>query len=191
MKFKKGRYRFVLILPSLGMVIKLPFIRLFKAAAAFKTCVMQWDSKWFTTLMSYGIDQEGIVGFRHLLVGGIVFNWREFIFSNITGNPFLQPTYFSLFGLINIQKLGAECLLEKDEFWCQLREITSHLADDDGHHFRKPENFCFDGKNLRIIDYGNKKTQLVVTECGAKIFESFDPSPDWKEKRAEAAQRAQ
>lgn len=42
--------------------------------------------------------------FSEFLFAGIMTNWNEYRFYRRTKNPFLMPSYFSLFGLFNIQR---------------------------------------------------------------------------------------
>lgn len=190
MKFKKGHYRFVFVFPSLGIAIKFPIIRLWCLVKniVYLTVRMRWESLWRE--MSSSIDFD--FGLKGLLFRGIVDNWREFLFFRKTRNIFLQPTYFSFFGLLNIQKTSEPCMLNYVDLWCQLYELTGGKVFDDSHHFENPDNFCFANGKLMILDYGSKGTHGVINEFGAKIFESFDPAFSWEEKKkALAAQKTE
>lgn len=55
----------------------------------------------------------------------------------------------------------------------------------DFHHFENPGNFSLEKGRLRIIDYGDPKTQKVVIEFGKIIMEGFDPGYKWEEKKRE------
>ena len=189
MIFKKGHHRFVFVFPSLGIAVKLPFIRLLCLVknVFYLSVRMKWRSLWIG--MSFPLECH--FAFRGFLFHGIVDNWREFMFFQRTRNVFLQPTYFSFFGLFNIQKTSEPCTLDYKDLWCQLYEITSGKVYVDGHHFKNPDNFCFANGKLRILDYGSKKIHGVIAEFGAKILESFDPTFDWeKKKRAMSAEKA-
>jgi hypothetical protein len=135
------------------------------------------------------IYQEAIVpsdctyGYKNWLFGGIMANWREFVFFHKTKHPFLLPTRFSFFGLFNIQTAGEPCLIKYVDLWCQLYELTDGKVFADSHHFENPNNFCFNGGVLRMLDYGSKRTHKVIADFGEKILKSFDPKYDWEEKK--------
>jgi len=126
------------------------------------------------------MDCTGIWSVKRFLCGGVRANWSEFLFCLRTRHPFCQPTYFSFLGLFNIQRYGQVCNLHWRTVAVQIEELTDGSSRDDGHHFDCPENFCFDGSKLRILDYGSKRTQRVITAFGVKILASFDP--DWVER---------
>lgn len=69
------------------------------------------------------------------LFKGFFDNWLEFYYYQKIKSPFLQPTYFSLFGLMNIQKTGTKPNISPDNFLYQLLEITNGEIIVDGHVF--------------------------------------------------------
>lgn len=190
MKFKKGRYRFVFVFPSLGIAIKLPFIRLIGIIGRIVSHMIHLRFRLIHREMIVSVYNSGISGYRSYLFGGIITNWEEFMFFRKTKNPFLLPTYFSFFGFFNIQKAGEPCKLKYVDLWCQLYELTNGRVWDSSHHFENPDNFCFDKGKIKIVDYGDGKTHRVIIEYGTKIQESFDPNFDWEEKKkARVAQK--
>ncbi len=114
---------------------------------------------------------------------GITNNWLEFYFYLKTKHLFLQPTFFSFFGICNIQLYGEPCCMEQGNFWEQLYGMTSCFPKDlgsalsrDGHHWEFQSNFCKAGEKLRIVDYGSKATQKLILEFGEKIYQNFSIS---------------
>lgn len=173
MRFKKGRHRFVFLFSSLGIVIKLPIVHFSETVNTLAKHVIRIELKEIYTEMSIPMNC-GIIGYRDLLFSGMMANWKEFLFFCKARNSFLQPTYFSFFGFINIQKMGKLCVIKTGDLWQQLDEITNKEARRDHHHFRNPSNFCLDKKGkLRILDYGSGQTREVITKYGQKIQESF------------------
>ncbi|OGZ85160.1 MAG: hypothetical protein A2599_02625 [Candidatus Staskawiczbacteria bacterium RIFOXYD1_FULL_39_28] len=181
MKSKKGYYRIVFIFPFLGFAIKFPKIHLLEAILQLFWVFFNCKWKTFCRILSSPVESE--LGTKSQVFGGIMVNWQEFLFFHNTKHPFLQPTYFSFFGLINIQKMGKPCHIDAGALWSQFYKLTNGGAWADPHHFKNPGNFCFDDGRLRIFDYGSKKTQGIITEYGITIFESFDPSYDWEKKK--------
>lgn len=192
MTFKKGSNRVVFVFPSLGIAIKFPFIHLFETIyTVIKHIIhLRFSHIWVEAFIS--ADNEVCWGYRRALFYGIIVNWREFLFFRRERSSFLLPTYFSFFGLFNVQKAGESCLISGMDLWLQFLEFTERGVLEAGHHFQNPENFCINNGELKILDYGDKNTQLVVTKYGKKIQESFDPAYSWKErKKALAAQKPQ
>ncbi|MEI7620121.1 MAG: hypothetical protein WCJ57_00950 [Candidatus Falkowbacteria bacterium] len=119
---------------------------------------------------------------QKFLFDGLMSNWHEFIFSiKNRKNTFTTPTYFSFFGLINIQKRGKEFEMSNDEFKIRLEKILEEegILDDcdywkDSHTMNNPKNFCQDedGK-LRVLDYGNIRMHNFLKEYGKLIQEKF------------------
>jgi len=178
MYFKKGRHRAVFIFPLLAIAIKIPMMRLFKTTKIVLRRLVHLDFKMMHRETTRSLDCGG---YKDMLFGGIVTNWREFVFFRKTKNPFLQPTHFSFFGIFNIQKMGEPCSIDSYDLIHQVCLITNYKVAvvDDCHHFSNSENFCLDDGKLKILDYGSRKTHEVIIEYGTKIFELFDPSIDY------------
>jgi hypothetical protein len=97
--------------------------------------------------------QYEILSLPYLLFGGIMANWNEYVFYKQTKNVFVMPTYFSLFGLVNIQKRGYEIV-----FW-QEKDVWMYICDNSlnqqqpfchSHSFNQVENFCLDNGNMTV-----------------------------------------
>ena len=183
MEFKRGRDRLVLVFPKRGVVIKIAVVRLLETMGVVIRRIWRLDFRGIYKDATRQMD-IGIEGYKDMLLGGILANWREFLFFLKTRNSFLQPTYFSLFGLINVQKMGDPCTMKWRDLWYQFCELTDDAVNDAHHHFAAPGNFCFDVGKLKIVDYGNKKTQKIIIEYGSKIVKSFDQKYDWEKARA-------
>ena len=85
-----------------------------------------------------------IFGLRYLLFGGIMANWNEYLFYKETNNLFVMPTYFSFFGLINIQKRGQDINFWKyDDIWRYIYQNSKNENQPfcDSHSFAGKENF--------------------------------------------------
>ena len=178
MKISKGKNRIVLILPSMGVVVKIAIISPIKSFRCLFRTIKSKNWKYLRRefMSPFG---RGIPKFKDYLLLGIIHNWLEFWFYVKTKNTFLQPTYFSLLGLFNIQKLGKVSKFSFVNLRCQLHELTKGKIWKHSHHFSNSDNFCFDGK-LRMFDYGDKRTQEVIQEYGSKIFKEFNPDFDWE-----------
>lgn len=178
MQVKKGENRLALIIG--GLTIKFPIIHLIISWRIF------WDELkhgYFHLLrkecFEYTIEHRGI---KRFLFKGIVDNWREFCFYRRFKLCFTQPTYFSLFGLINLQQTGPRCQIKEDDLWVQLTELTENKVFKDSHTFANPVNFCVCNGQLRILDYASSHVQKVIVEYGDRIVKEFDTNYS-REKR--------
>lgn len=172
MKIKKGSRRIVFIFPSLGFVIKIPKILLFRVLQHITIDIWGGHKKYLKKWFKYSVDTWG--GFKNLAYKGIHDNWHEYKFYSSNHNTFLQPTYFSLYGLLNIQKYGKQIKMNGQILLPYFMNLTENEAWKDNHHFFASKNFCFDGSNIKILDYGSKKTQKIISKWGEKIVKEFD-----------------
>lgn len=176
-----GETRRVVTLESFGIVIKLP--RVYVRGSIWSLCnsasslKFLWSNLWWSSEIHSSV--------RWFLFRGISHNWHEYRFWRKTRNPFLQPTYFSLLGLINIQKFGQICVLKDIDVWCQLQEITELGCHPDGHTFERAENFVMENDEIRIVDYGSPGAREIVTKHGDNISRLFDPTYSWEERKRE------
>lgn len=181
MEIYHGSNRIVLAFPLLGIAIKIARIKPKEA----------WRSFWYdlkgyfegryafsgvVKCLYYQIFEfqaEGADTIKRALFLGILDNIREFILFWKTRNPFLQPTWFSLFGLINIQTYGRPC----DASYGDLYDIMYHLSEraiaEDGHHFNKASNFTLHNGHLRILDYGGILIKDIIIRHGQKFWEEI------------------
>lgn len=179
MELKKGTSRWVILLPSIGIVIKLPIVNLIGAFSIIRACfkapklinklILLYDEIFvFPTEYDFSV--------RKCLFLGIKSNWLEFSFYLDDPNDFRLTTYFSLFGLITIQELGKEpCTMSDDALYSQLFVLTDGGIFADHHHFNNTKNFCIKKGKLKIFDYGSWQTHWVVKKFGNLIYEKFNP----------------
>lgn len=121
-----------------------------------------------------------IFSLRYLLFGGIMANWNEYLFYRETKNLFVMPTYFSLFGLINIQKRGQEITFwEYKDVWMYIchNSVNENQPFCNSHSFAEKENFCLDGDKLKMLDYGNRHVHNFLRLNGDKLFNNFIKPP--------------
>ncbi len=178
MQIKKGKDRIVVLLPSIGIVIKFPIIHIAGVFRLLRLYLRKRNRKHLRRNVrdefKYSIDSMG-GGIKGALLRGVVANWRELRFYQTTRHPFLQPTYFSLMGLLNVQRYGASCTQGGyRELWVQMLDLTEGGVWDDNHHFCNPDNFCLRDGKLRMVDYGCPKGYSVILQYGTKILEEFD-----------------
>ena len=149
MKIRKGGYRIAILFPTAKLTIKIPRIY-FKEAFKQRT----WKAR------------------AHYLFWGILLNWWEFVFYLKTRHSFLQPTFLSLFGLLNIQRYGDKIPQEMwQELFQSLWTATKKEIKQDLHHFGESENFCLDRKRgiIRMLDYGHPTTQAIIQKWGHRL----------------------
>jgi hypothetical protein len=89
-----------------------------------------------------------------------------------------NPPSFLFFGLFNIARYAVPCGKDKDyDLYQQMKIITGKIDPfrHDMHHFANPENFSIENGKIKILDYGNKETQTILTLWGEKIYNEFKP----------------
>ncbi len=121
-----------------------------------------------------------IFGLRRSLFGGIMANWNEYLFYRETKNSFVMPTYFSLFGLINIQKRGQEITFwSYTDVWMYICHNSANKNQPfcNSHSFAEKENFCLDGDKLKMLDYGSRHVHNFLRLNGNNLFNNFVKPP--------------
>ena len=172
MHLVKGKTRLVLVFPALGIVIKLPITEVKYALTVFASegknrrgHSLRIHCRWLP---------ECSYVFAGMIFKGVIANLRERIMYKRTHHPFLQPTIFSLFGFLNVQRYGVVCVSDCLSFWDQIRSITRQEAYTNPHQFSEPGNYCVDKGKLRIMDYGGRGSARIVLKYGRRIQEEFN-----------------
>lgn len=169
-----GSNRIILDLVKIGFVIKLPLAHGVLFYVTIKAFIDGTSIISFPEWVAYPMDNNGFWGLKRTLFKGIADNWREFRFSVASGHPFVQPTYFSLLGLVNVQRRGDPPKMESGEFLGQLQRLAGEECFySDPHHFKNVDNFCWDGSFLRMTDYGSSQTRLVILKRGMCVYNNF------------------
>jgi hypothetical protein len=144
----KGTYKYVFSFPKFGFVIKFPIIRVKECVSAYRRGFLHLGGiKYYHTFIWY-------------IFRGINENWNEFKFYRKHKSSWLLPTYFSLFGLINIQKYGPDCGIKTYSYFHRI--IKNDILEKDRHHFENNKNFSIIGDCLYFRDYGGRKTQKII-----------------------------
>jgi hypothetical protein len=154
------------------MVIKLA--RVYPRRAFANLFYKGLDWKRIQGELSFPIGSLGSV--RRLLLKGVVDNWREWRFWVNHKHPVCQPTYFSFFGIFNVQALSEPCTMKNANLWAHLFVLTGGAVFKDGHHFADNRNFGFCAGQIRMLDYASTGSQEVITQYGDTIVKRFDPS---------------
>lgn len=173
---KIGTLRIAVLIPLLNLVIKFPVIR-FKMLG--KQLGHHLKRKSWESFRQEMLDTPTnyLFGLRGCLLAGLNANWREYRFYKQTHNPFVWPTHFSFFGIINIQKIGKKCGYTTIEVWKTLYRIAGNDLFQDNHCFANSENFCVSSDDkLRLLDYSSEGSQKVVLQYGEQ-FSTLGGSP--------------
>lgn len=178
----KGRSRTVIAIPSLRVVIKCARIRKrpfegFYADMSFAYREMFPNPdpkvrKIFWEVVRASASRAFIEFFE-----GFASNWRERAYykrTNTLHRLFLQPTYFSLFGIFNIQKLGKPMdEARSDEMYRRFHAVAGEALIRDGHHWTFANNFHLASDGPKILDYGSVDTQRIIDEYGVDLYTRF------------------
>ena len=102
--------------------------------------------------------------------GGVADNWRERRYYKRCApvqRALLKPTYFSLFGFVNVQKRG---IPSRDADVCRpMRKVIGRGVALDGHHWDSPHNFDVSSGCLQVLDYGSLVTQRILDKHAAAL----------------------
>jgi hypothetical protein len=172
MQLKRGIDRIVILLPSIRIAVKFPIINAWKALRTALDAIR--CGGWGDLKMYWGYSASQMSGIKFWLFRGIVANLNERHAYHTNPNPFLQPTYFSLGGLVNLERYGDPYLGDHDALWSQLWKITEGHIAADCHHFDTAANFCIERGVLRMVDYGSKDALDIALVWGEKIVREFD-----------------
>lgn len=104
----------------------------------------------------------------------ILCNWSEFWFYLTTRNPFVWPTYFSFFGLCNIQKI-AKLPPDEDGPHIMLAMLCEIGKIGDLHTVTHADNFVISpaGKLYVHDDYASNDFQTTLREHGKTFAQMF------------------
>jgi hypothetical protein len=183
---KKGSTRIIVGLPRWGYVIKLPRPQPVKGIRSTyeviklgrKTGEMTY---WLAQAFGLEAAHDNAMNIRYTLLRGIWQNWEEYRLWRRTGSRCLEPTRFSLFGLINIQTFGPQQRpVTEAELRSQLARLTDGLVKRDWHHFANPHKFSYRRSVLRLRNYSGPVVRTVVERYGehiARSFRLYDPAP--------------
>lgn len=174
MQIKLGTSRIVLILPSLGVVIKFPRIRLLDVFSEIWS--MPKNSRFWKRLILFvrTSRNRGDYGLIPYLLNGLYANRSEYRFYRETKNVFAWPTTFSIGGLLNVQCVGIPARRDWGRIWSIMVDVMDRDIMKDLHCFENDTNFCEDdaGK-LYLLDYASEKSQWLLQKHGAALREKL------------------
>ena len=159
-----GENRVVLMFPS--FVLKFPRIRPIRAGRHVWFAIKKRNWKLLKLMLFR--NASGTLPFFVFM--GFVVNWNEYRYYRQTKCDILMPTYFSLFGIINVQKRGKSFQHTQPNWFEVLCLATDDLVRQDGHTFDDADNFVLksDG-SLALVDYGDKVTQRIHSQAHHQI----------------------
>jgi len=126
--------------------------------------------KWFR----YNHHQYGNP--RYYLFAGLLANYYEWAIWKLTKHSFLIPTYFSLFGIVNVQKYAPVLTTCKKGLYGILGDILQDerlAVDCDRHTLFVQDNYCVSKHKLKLCDYGNENLFEFIIKYGKKIQNEF------------------
>jgi hypothetical protein len=156
-EIREGTKRLTFVFHQYGFALK--FAK-FQLGAFCKLLWMIMRNKKLSYLMTKGSARNMLFPGN---IEGIIENLREYVFYiRHKDQPFLFPVFFSFFGLVNIMpikhdvpgyitRLGLDCIFEENT-----------KKNEDRHHFKNPDNFCFYRGYLCMVDYGSIQTQEII-----------------------------
>lgn len=187
MYIKRGRSRLVICVPRIGIVIKLPrtrlkgFIRHTAWAAKRSVEFRSWT--FLGDALRLNEESDSDINIRYTLLNGVYQNWMEYLLWRKTHSRFLEPTYFSFLGLINVQRYGEPLAVSTETLWVQLWRLTERSIAVNPHHFHNPANFSLRKGKIRMVDYGGRNVADIVQKYGEEIAAAFEPNYIYKPRK--------
>lgn len=174
MRVVQGVHRTVIELPRLRLRLKLPRIR---PHAIPRTMAHLRHAGIRNALGSLRRRH----GFLHeLFLEGWAQNRSERRYCRQQHAFMLEPVRLVLFGLVSFQRLRPTINMTEEVFHQQLSELTDGAILTDPIHFRAT-NFTFEKSHLRIIDYGDRITQSILSAYTNRIHHDFTQNyPRWR-----------
>lgn len=172
MQTAKGTSRYVISIPILGIVIKFAQIHPKQAFLSLKDPVLTirelfWKQEYYQDMLPF---------FWSYIFQGIKDNLSEFLFyiSN-SDEKFLVPTYFSFFGIFNIQRLQKYICTDSMyvnvwKHFCRIVDDPNELMKNSPHTYENPKNFSLDREGkLRVVDYASASFQSILKKYKCKF----------------------
>lgn len=180
-RWYRGSRRIVLALPNYGIAVKFPLLRTKNIWDFWMGDVVGMYKEMYASAHpeARALYREAVwLGFKRCMYqcffGGLADNWRErhyYKYCDASLRPLLQPTYLSLIGLVNLQRLGTP---SNDEAVCRRTcRVIRPDAPRDGHHWDMPTNFDVSAGCLKMLDYGSTATQKIINKHGLALLAEF------------------
>lgn len=181
MRIHYGTYRIAILLPWLGLAVKIPRIHIIRYLRDYPQAIVLIVSGERMALRGFIRDHTGSIemdgSMRNRLLKGIWDNWREYWFWHRYRPRFTIPTYFSFLGLVTIQPLaipyeGQEPLSQFEDR-IQSLSCSRRLKLEDIHHFCNVENYGIHQGRVGLIDYGGYVTQKLLIQYQQELEHAF------------------
>lgn len=168
LNLKVGCRRYVIVIGP-WIALKFPRIRLWLAVNVLRDDIK--NGNMLNKFQKYDYRYAGTI--QHAVLAGLMENWKEFVYWRRFGFDWLVPTYFSLFGLVNVQKAGEEFDFDKNGiFWSQISEhFGDKVYEGDEHAFAEDENYVLIDSQVRLVDYGNFRNEDFFAKYEERLRE--------------------
>ncbi len=177
-EIKSGQSRIVVLIPSMGIVLKFSRVEFKKACHTLRVAFAgktQRARKGARRVLRER-DMRQLWSMRRFLFKGLVDNWSERRFYRETKYPVLAPTWLGL-GPVNVQQLAQPLPIDVDALWKRLYPILEQDIFRDAHHFYNSENFGLVDGRFVVLDYASPIVQELMEKHGDRLFNEirFDP----------------
>lgn len=164
--------RFVVLVPRLGISIKLPRIHTREILTELKILIRRKQWRELCIFLFSSVYQTNSLS--NLLFRGVLANQSEFEFYYETRNPFVWPTYYSLWGILNIQGIGRN--IERAEMIEVFKIVIETSGDEieDWHIFVNEENYRLSSEGkIYLAHYATQNCQHVLAKYGTELREQL------------------
>ncbi len=178
MYVKFGSNRIVFALPKIGVVIKVPnprLVGLVRIGYDFQDGTRR--NIYFTPKYIFHNSPLLFNRAKSNFRAGRKANSEEFKFFRKNKFVILRPSYFSLFGFLNIQKFGH--VLDKKEFALFVSKMQMQMYElnetfhNEIHHFSNPGNYVLENGAVQLVDYHTKSVCDLIEEYASQLEKIF------------------
>ncbi|MEI8223823.1 MAG: hypothetical protein WCG20_01730 [bacterium] len=188
-----GNTRHAVLIHPFGICIKFPKINLFEGLRKlfkiiqllFEIFVVktkkQWELEWYVKWIIFGHYEQVVVKpVSYCWMRGIMANGNEFYYYvTNSSNPLLIPTYFSFFGLINIQPIVNPMTTHRYDlfslFW-RSTEIPNEMMGCDSHAWESQNFTQHQDGTIALYDYASTRAWPIVKKYGPRFSRILLPT---------------
>lgn len=178
--FHRGRTRNVVLVYPLKIAVKFPRFDFFAGVKALlkilllrlsgKKAHFKYDVKW---VLHGDHERAAPMSLSYLWFRGLIANMNERSFYRSDRlNPLLVPTYFSLYGIFNIQPLVIPLKQYNLKIWESCRSRTDSIDEINSFNTHTWDSGNFTQRKdgtIALYDYGSSKAWPLVKKYGRRF----------------------
>lgn len=109
-----------------------------------------------------------IAGLKYFF-DSLITNWNEWMVWTASPECFMAPTFFSFFGIVNIQKRGTPVTQAEVDANHPFRHLLWNESLDFVFDMTQAPNFCKIDGRICIVDYGSKESFRLFSQKISRV----------------------